>query len=134
MLMESVVVTAENFPKAYRYTIGARMQTLAVDIMQGFARAYLTRDKESSLRVLDGMIADTETLKTLIALSGEKRWIYGKKRYGLLLVLVSDVAKQASALRNGIQERLAGVRVTSEQDARKAGIITAKAVKTSISL
>jgi hypothetical protein len=118
MLLDSVIMTAENFPKTYRYTIGARMQMLVIDIMHHFSWAYLSRDKLVSARELDEMIADTETLKTLIALSGEKHWICGKKRFGLLLTLVSEVTRQASALRNRVQEKLTGIRVASEQDLR----------------
>jgi len=74
-LLGLIVETAPDFPRMYRYTIGGEMQKLSVSLLNGVAAAYM--DKPNRRDHLTKVRYEFETLKTLVRIAGEKRWIKG---------------------------------------------------------
>ena len=82
LLIEILDVTP-NFPRDYKFTIGADMQRLSVKLVELDAAAY--QDKEHRLQNLKDFKAKFETLKTLVRVAGERRWIKGLGRHARII-------------------------------------------------
>lgn len=51
-LMDEILDVTPNFPRAYKYTIGARMQEISVDLLTEIAAAYINRDRHVRIQHL----------------------------------------------------------------------------------
>jgi hypothetical protein len=99
LLIEILDVTP-NFPRDYKFTIGADMQRLSVKLVELDAAAY--QDKEHRLQNLKDFKAKFETLKTLVRVAGERRWIKGIGRHAHIIELMDAIGKQSTAWKNSL--------------------------------
>lgn len=105
LLNEILDVTAD-FPKYYKYGIGQEMQQLCVALLHLVSAAYLTNDMTERISKLTEFHAKFEVLRTLVRVSGEREWIRGISRHANIIELMNDIAKQASAWKNSLVQKL----------------------------
>lgn len=101
-LLNNILDITPEFPRAYKYTIGADMHHLAVSLLQGVAAAYM--DRPNRVQHLNKFRAEFETLKTLVRIAGERRWIKGLGRHALIVELMDAIGKQSTAWKNSLPE------------------------------
>ena len=99
-LLNEIVEVTPEFPRQYKYTIGGEMQKLAVSLLSGAAAAYM--DKANRLAHLSKFRYEFETLRTLVRIAGEKRWIKGIARHAQIIELMDAIGKQSTAWKNSI--------------------------------
>lgn len=51
-LLDIILDIVPNFPRAYKFTIGAKLQEIGVNLMQEIAVAYINKDKEKLLALM----------------------------------------------------------------------------------
>lgn len=105
-LLDTILDIVPNFPRAYKFTIGSKMEDLAVDIIHEVAAAYINRDKAETAKHLTEFQAKFETLKLLIRIAGERKWIKGKGKFASLIELMDGIGKQSSAWKNTILSKM----------------------------
>lgn len=103
-LLDEILDITPNFPRAYKYTIGSKMHDLATEIIQEIAAAYMNRDRETRIQYLVNFQVKFETLKTLIRIAGERKWIKGIGRHALIVELLDAIGKQSTAWKNSLIE------------------------------
>lgn len=101
-LLNNVLDITPEFPRAYKYTIGGDMHRLAVSLLQDVAAAYM--DKPNRVHHLNNFRAEFETLKTLVRIAGERRWIKGLGRHALIVELMDAIGKQSTAWKNSLSK------------------------------
>lgn len=101
-LLDHILDVTPNFPRAYKYTIGAKMHDLATECLQDIAAAYMNRDRQVRIGHLVNFQVRFETLKTLLRVAGERKWIKGQGRHALIVELVDAIGKQSSAWKNSL--------------------------------
>lgn len=99
-LLNEILEVTPEFPRQYKYTIGGEMQKLAVSLLSGAAAAYM--DKANRLAHLSKFRYEFETLRTLVRIAGEKRWIKGIARHAQITELMDAIGKQSTAWKNSI--------------------------------
>jgi len=99
-LLNEILDITPNFPRAYKFTIGAEMQRLGVSLLQTDAAAYM--DKEGRLQHLIKFKTEFETLKTLTRIAGERKWIKGIGRHAHIIELMDAIGKQSTAWKNSL--------------------------------
>ena len=99
-LLNEILEVTPEFPRQYKYTIGGEMQKLAVSLLSGAAAAYM--DKANRLVHLSKFRYEFETLRTLVRIAGEKRWIKGIARHAQIIELMDAIGKQSTAWKNSI--------------------------------
>ncbi len=99
-LLNEILEVTPEFPRQYKYTIGGEMQKLAVSLLSGTAAAYM--DKANRLAHLSKFRYEFETLRTLVRIAGEKRWIKGIARHAQIIELMDAIGKQSTAWKNSI--------------------------------
>lgn len=99
-LLNEILEVTPEFPRQYKYTIGGEMQKLAVSLLSGAAAAYM--DKANRLAHLSKFRYEFETLRTLVRIAGEKRWIKGIVRHAQIIELMDAIGKQSTAWKNSI--------------------------------
>ena len=97
-LLNEILEVTPEFPRQYKYTIGGEMQKLAVSLLSGAAAAYM--DKANRLAHLSKFRYEFETLRTLVRIAGEKRWIKGIARHAQIIELMDAIGKQSTAWKN----------------------------------
>lgn len=101
ILMVETLELVVSFPKAYKYTVGERMQNLTMDMAQQVASAYITKDLHKKLDELDSFQADFNVLKTLYRIAGEKQWMsLGRRAH--MIELMESIGKQSTAWKNSV--------------------------------
>lgn len=105
-LLDIILDIVPNFPRAYKFTIGSKMEDLAVEIIHEIAAAYINRDKTETAKHLTEFQAKFETLKLLIRIAGERKWIKGKGKFASLIELMDGIGKQSSAWKNTILSKM----------------------------
>ena len=103
-MLDEILDITPNFPRAYKYTIGSKMHDLATEIIQEIAAAYMNRDRETRIQYLVNFQVKFETLKTLIRIAGERKWIKGIGRHALIVELLDAIGKQSTAWKNSLIE------------------------------
>ena len=101
-LLDDVLDITVNFPKLYKYSVGARMQNLTVDLMQDVASAYMNKDKELRIQYLVNFQTKFETLRTLMRIAGERKWIKGQCKRAHIIQLMDAIGKQSTAWKNSL--------------------------------
>ena len=96
-LLDKILDITPNFPRAYKFTIGDKMQNIMVEMISDISAAYLNRDKAIRLQLLSKFQANFETLKMLIRVAGERRWISGKSIHAEIVELIVSIGKQSTA-------------------------------------
>ena len=99
-LLNDILAAAPDFPRMYRYTIGGEMQKLSVSLLNGVAAAYM--DKPNRREHLTKIRYEFETLKTLVRIAGEKRWIKGLGRHAQIIERMDAIGKQITAWKNSL--------------------------------
>ena len=99
-LLNEILEVTPEFPRQYKYTIGGEMQKLAVSLLSGAAAAYM--DKANRLAHLSKFRYEFETLRTLVRIAGEKRWIKGIAWHAQIIELMDAIGKQSTAWKNSI--------------------------------
>lgn len=99
-LLNEILEVTPEFPRQYKYTIGGEMQKLSVSLLSGAAAAYM--DKANRLAHLSKFRYEFETLRTLVRIAGEKRWIKGIARHAQIIELMDAIGKQSTAWKNSI--------------------------------
>lgn len=99
-LLNEILDVTPNFPREYKFTIGAEMQRLGISLLQTDAAAYM--DKADRLQHLIKFKTEFETLKTLIRIAGERKWIKGIGRHAHIIELMDAIGKQSTAWKNSL--------------------------------
>ncbi len=99
-LLNNILDITPDFPRQYKYTIGGEMHKIAVSLLNSVAAAYM--DKANRYQHLTKFRTDFETLKTLVRIAGERRWINGIGRHALIIELMDAIGKQSTAWKNSI--------------------------------
>ena len=99
-LLDEILDMMPNFPRAYKFSVGAKMQELGIDLIEAIAAAYM--DKPNRLHHLTVFQAKFETLKTLMRIAGERRWIKGTGRHAHIIELMDAIGKQSTAWKNSM--------------------------------
>lgn len=100
-LMVETLEIVVSFPKAYKYTVGERMQNLTMDMAQQVASAYITKDLHKKIDELDNFQADFNVLKTLYRIAGEKQWMSLWRR-AHMIELMDSIGRQSTAWKNSV--------------------------------
>lgn len=103
-LLDEILDITPDFPRSYKYTIGSKMHDLATEILQEIAAAYMNRDRETRIRYLVNFQIKFETLKTLLRIAGERKWIKGMGRHAHIVELLDAIGKQSSAWKKSLIE------------------------------
>lgn len=100
-LLDEVLNITVNFPKSYKYTIGTKMQEYAVEALNDISGAYINKSLEVRIKYLTNFQTRFETLKTLIRIAGERKWI-SLKKFGALSELTTSIGKQSTAWKKSL--------------------------------
>lgn len=103
-LLDEILDITPNFPRNYEYTIGSKMHELATDVLQDIAAAYMNREREVRIGHLTNFQTKFETLKTLLRIAGERKWIKGMGRHAHIIELLDVIGKQSSAWKKSLIE------------------------------
>lgn len=101
-LIDEILDIVPNFPRAYKFTIGNKMQDIAVNLLSEISAAYLNRDKAARVQHLVNFQSDFEVLKTLLRIAGERKWIMGISRRANIIELTDGIGKQSTARKNSL--------------------------------
>lgn len=101
-LIDEILDIVPNFPRAYKFTTGNKMQDIAVNLLSEISAAYLNRDKAVRVQHLVNFQSDFEVLKTLLRIAGERKWIMGISRYANIIELTDGIGKQSTAWKNSL--------------------------------
>lgn len=101
-LIDEILDIVPNFPRAYKFTIGNKMQDIAVNLLSEISAAYLNRDKAVRVQHLVNFQSDFEVLKTLLRIAGERKWIMGISRHANIIELTDGIGKQSIAWKNSL--------------------------------
>lgn len=105
-LLDIILDIVPNFPRAYKFTIGAKLQEIGVNLMQEIAAAYINKDKAETVKHLTEFQAEFETMKTLMRIAGEREWIKGRGKFASIIELMDEIGKQSSAWKNKVVNTL----------------------------
>lgn len=101
-LIDEILDIVPNFPRAYKFTIGNKMQDIAVNLLSEISAAYLNRDKAVRVQHLVNFQSDFEVLKTLLRIAGKRKWIMGISRHANIIELTDGIGKQSTAWKNSL--------------------------------
>lgn len=96
-LFNKIIDVHPNIPNGFKYTVGDKMQELAISVMVGIQRGYMI--KEQRLDYQRSVIADINVLSTLIRTAGERHW-YGVNKHTELANLARSIGKQVTTWKN----------------------------------
>lgn len=102
-LLDEILDITPEFPRAYKFSMGAKMQELAIDLLEDIAEAYM--DKPNRFQHLTMFQAKFETLKTLLRIAGERRWIKGLSKHAHIIELLDAIGKQSTAWKNSLAKQ-----------------------------
>lgn len=105
-MLDIILDIVPNFPRAYKFTIGAKLQEIGVNLMQEIAAAYINKDKAETVKHLTEFQAEFETMKTLMRIAGEREWIKGRGKFASIIELMDEIGKQSSAWKNKVVNTL----------------------------
>lgn len=106
-LLDHIIDVTPQFPRQFKYSIGSKMHDLAVELLNFAASAYMIRDKEASITHLVQYQIKFETLKTLVRIAIERRWIKSTGRQAQIVELMDAIGKQCTAWKNSLIAKLA---------------------------
>ena len=101
-LLDRILDITPNFPRAYKFTIGDKLHDLGVGLLAEIAAAYINRDRPVRIQHLVNFQAQFETLKTLLRIAGERRWIAGQSKHAEIIELLDAIGKQSTAWKNSL--------------------------------
>lgn len=101
-LFDRILDITPNFPRAYKFTIGADMHHIGITLLQEIAAAYLSKDREARILHLTAFQTAFQVLKTLIRKAGERQWIKGRAKHADIIELMDAIGKQSTAWKNSL--------------------------------
>jgi hypothetical protein len=101
-LLDAILDITPNFPKAYKFSIGAKMHDLGINLMSEISAAYINRDRSVRIQHLVNFQSGFEVLKTLLRIAGERKWILGRSKHAAIIELLDAIGKQATAWKNSL--------------------------------
>ena len=101
-LLNAILDITPQFPRAYKYTVGADMHRIAVELLQEIAAAYINRDRDVRVQHLTDFQTQFNVLKTLVRTAGERKWILGRGKHAEVIELMDVIEKQATAWKNSL--------------------------------
>lgn len=102
-LLDELLNVTVDFPRNYKFTIGSKMQEYSIEILNDIAGAYINKSLEKRIEYLTNFQTRFETLKVLIRVAGERRWI-SLKKFARLSELTTTIGKQSTAWKNSLIE------------------------------
>lgn len=102
-LLDELLNVTVDFPRNYKFTIGSKMQEYSIEILNDIAGAYINKSLEKRIEYLTNFQTRFETLKVLIRVAGERRWI-SLKKFARLSELTTSIGKQSTAWKNSLIE------------------------------
>ena len=112
-LLDEILDIMPDFPKAYRFSMGVKMQDLGIALIHDIAAAYM--DKPNRRQHLITFQTNFETLKTLMRIAGERRWVKGVGRHAHIIELMDAIGKQSTAWKNSMPPKQ-GIEQTPESE------------------
>jgi len=103
-LFDEILNITPNFPREYKFTIGADMHHVAVDLLQEIAAAYMNREHDVRISHLTAFQTKFQVLKTLIRKAGERQWIKGRSRHANIIELMDAIGRQSTAWKNSLSK------------------------------
>lgn len=101
-LIDEILDIVPSFPRAYKFTIGNKMQDIAVNLLSEISAAYINRERATRIQHLINFQAEFEVLKTLLRIAGERKWILGLSRHANIIELLDAIGKQSTAWKNSL--------------------------------
>ena len=101
-LLDEIFDITPNFPRAYKFSVGVKMQDIGISLLHEIAAAYMNKDRETRIKHLTEFQTLFETLKTLVRIAGERKWIKGLGRHAHIVELMDAIGKQSSAWKNSL--------------------------------
>lgn len=101
-LMDAILDTTINFPRAFKFSIGSKMHELGVSLIREISAAYINKDRNIRIQHLIDFQSDFEVLKLLIRVAGERKWIQGKGRHADIIEIMDAIGKQSTAWKNSL--------------------------------
>ena len=96
-LLDLILDVTPEYPRMYRYSVGCKMHDILITLLGEISAAYINNDKALRLKYLIDFQANFETLKTLVRLSIERRWIRTRGRQANIILLMENIGKQSTA-------------------------------------
>ena len=106
-LLNSLLDIIPSLPRDFKYTVGAEMQQIGISLIREVAAAYINRQPGVTLQHLVEFQSQFETLKVLVRIAGERRWVQGRGRFAALIELMDGIGKQSTAWKNAVLQRMA---------------------------
>lgn len=100
-LLDEILNITVDFPKNYKFTIGTKMQEYSIESLNDISGAYINKSLNKRIDYLTNFQTKFETLKTLIRISGERKWI-SMKKFARISELTSSIGKQSTAWKNSL--------------------------------
>jgi hypothetical protein len=102
-LLDELLNVTVDFPRNYKFTVGSKMQEYSIEILNDIAGAYINKSLEKRIEHLTNFQTRFETLKVLIRVAGERKWI-SLKKFARLSELTTTIGKQSTAWKNSLIE------------------------------
>lgn len=102
-LLDELLNVTVDFPRNYKFTIGSKMQEYSIEILNDITGAYINKSLEKRIEYLTNFQTRFETLKVLIRVAGERKWI-SLKKFARLSELTTTIGKQSTAWKNSLIE------------------------------
>lgn len=102
-LLDELLNVTVDFPRNYKFTIGSKMQEYSIEILNDIAGAYINKSLEKRIEHLTNFQTRFETLKVLIRVAGERKWV-SLKKFARLSELTTTIGKQSTAWKNSLIE------------------------------
>lgn len=103
-LLNIILDITPDFPRAYKFSIGSKMQDIGIELIAEISAAYINRDRETRIQHLATFQSRFETLKTIMRLAGERKWIPGLHRYAGIIELMDAIGKQSTAWKKSLSK------------------------------
>ncbi len=100
-LLDEILNITVDFPRNYKFTLGSKMQEYAVESLNDISGAYLNKSLEKRIEYLSNFQTKFETLKTLIRIAGERKWI-SLKKFARISELTTSIGKQSTAWKKSL--------------------------------
>jgi DNA polymerase II small subunit/DNA polymerase delta subunit B len=100
-LLDEILNITVDFPKAYKFTIGTKMQEYSVEALNDISGAYINKSLKTRIDYLTSFQTKFETLKTLIRIASERKWISIKK-FASISALTTSIGRQSTAWKNSL--------------------------------
>lgn len=101
-LIDILLDIIPQFPRDFKYAFGAKMQDISVNLIRHIAAAYQSMNAVEKARHLMAFKAEFETLKLLVRIAGERKWIKGIHKYAAIVAIMTEIGKQSSAWKNKV--------------------------------